>query len=328
MKAPYYIGIDIGATWIKAGVVSRDGTLLKKSQFATREVRSPSHFLSISKDTVTELLKDNDVRRDDLGGIGVGAPGWVEHLKGVVRELTNIPGWHDVPLVAQFDELFGLKSYVDNDANVMAVGEMVYGAGRGRKHFICLTLGTGVGGAVVVNGEVYRGNNGLAGEIGHMTIDLNGPVCACGARGCLERYVGNRYIVENALRRLKEVSPRQSLIMELAGGEPQRITPKMLSEAAAKGDEVAKEVWTETGYTLGAALAVLVNLLNPECFIIGGGVAKAGAVLFDPMRRALAELAMNRLGETTPVLAAQLEEEAGIIGAATFAMNCRERTPS
>jgi glucokinase len=326
MKPPCYIGIDIGATWIKAGIVSREGKLLKKSQFAASQLRSPSHFLSMSKDTIAQLLAENDFRKEHLGGIGVGAPGWVDHPKGIVRELTNIPGWHDIPLVAQLEQLSGLKSFVDNDANVMAVGEMVYGAGRGRKNFVCLTLGTGVGGAIVVNGEVYRGNDGLAGEIGHMTLDLNGPLCACGARGCLERYVGNRYIVENALRRLHGPSPRESIILDLADGKPELVTPRLLSEAAAKGDALARQVWTETGEKLGAALAVLVNLLNPECFIIGGGVAKAGAVLFDPMRTTLGKLAMNRIGESTPILEAQLREEAGIIGAATFAMNCLEKT--
>ncbi len=206
----------------------------------------------------------------------------------------------------------------------MAVGELVHGAGRGRQNIICLTLGTGVGGAIIINGEVYRGADGLAGEIGHMTLDMDGPECVCGGRGCLEDYVGNRIIVANALKRIEERSDDsgESILLEMADNQLERITPRLLAEAAAKGDKIAIEVWRETGLRLGAALAVLVNVLNPECFIIGGGVAGAGEVLFDQMRSTLASLAMNRLGETTPILKAQLGEDAGIIGAATFAMGC------
>ncbi len=322
VKPLYYIGIDIGATWIKAGIVTSGGKLVSKEEFETKHLTGPAHFVSVSKDTMGRLLDTNGIEKAAVGGIGVGAPGWVNYSKGLVRELTNMPGWHDVPLVELLEEATGLKSVVDNDANVMAIGELAYGAGRGHKNFVCLTLGTGVGGAVVIDGEVYRGTDGLAGEIGHMVLDLNGRPCACGAKGCLERYVGNRFIVANALERLERHTQAhgESALLNLAGGQTENITPKLLAEAAAQGDELALDVWRETGHYLGVALAVLVNLLNPECFIVGGGVAEAGPVLFDPMRETMESLAMNRLGKATPIFEAQMREDAGLVGAATFAM--------
>ncbi len=259
--------------------------------------------------------------------MGIGAPGWVDHERGIVRELTNVAQWNDFPLAERMEKAVGLKTFVDNDANVTAVAELVHGAGRGRKNFICLTLGTGVGGGIVVNGEIYRGAHGLAGEVGHMTLDLDGPKCACGAAGCLESYVGHRSIVAHALKLAEDDSGKYqaSFIRKVAADNPESITAKLLAQEAEKGDELAVEVWREAGRRLGTALAGLVNLLNPECFIVGGGLARAGAVLFDPMRGAMEALAMNRLGCETPIIEAELGEEAGLIGAATFAMLCSEK---
>lgn len=325
MSSPYYLGIDIGATLIKVGIVTSDGKLVAKEEFETRKLTSPEHFLSMSKEVTDRLLKAKRIEKKSVGGIGVGAPGWVNYSKGIVHELTNIPGWHSVALAAELERETGLKSFVDNDANVMAIGETLFGAGRKYKHLVCLTLGTGVGGAIIIDGKLYRGAGGLAGEVGHVVLDLNGRPCACGATGCLERYVGIKFIVANALKRLEDrPKGKKSLLLRLADNKPENITPELLSKAAENGDEIAIAVWRDTGHFLGIALAVLVNLLNPECFIIGGGVARAGTVLFQPMRETMEALAMNRVGESTPILQAQLGKDAGIIGAATFAMTCVE----
>ena len=186
-------------------------------------------------------------------------------------------------------------------------------------------VGTGVGGAIVIDGDLYRGMSGLAGEIGHMTIDMNGRDCACGAKGCLERYVGNRFIVENAVSRLSKRGKEQSVTLDLVQNKLELLTPKVLSEAAYMGDRIALDVWRETGKYIGVILATLVNVLNPECFIIGGGVANAGKVLFEPMRQTMEALAMNEVGKSTPIFQAGLKQDAGIIGAATFAMKYLEK---
>lgn len=324
MGSPYCIGIDIGATSVKAGIVARDGRLVEKVEIKTKEIKGPPHFVSLCDNLIGRMLENQSIDKHSIGGIGVGAPGWVDHFNGIVKELTNIPDWKDVPLANGLEQKTGLKSFVDNDANVMAVAELLYGAGRGHKNFICLTLGTGVGGAIVIDGRIYRGAHGLAGEIGHMTLDLEGPVCACGAKGCLENYVGNRFIVANAIKRLKEnsESAQDSILKNIVENNIENLTPKILAKAANEGDLIAIEVWHDVGHYLGTALAVLVNLLNPECFIIGGGVARAGAILFDEMRNTMESLAMNQLGRDTLILEAQLAEDAGVIGAATVAMQC------
>jgi glucokinase len=323
----HFIGIDIGATLIKMGVVTREGALVSRDEARTDEINGPSHFVKIAGETFERLLVEAGVEKRAIGAVGIGAPGWVDHQRGIVHELTNIPDWRDFPLARKIEETLGLSVFVDNDANVMAVGEMLYGAGRGYKNFICLTLGTGVGGAIIIDGAIHRGANGLAGEVGHMSIDTQGRQCACGALGCLENYVGNRSIVARALELMGE-SPTGgsgSIIYEMAGGDPANITTKTIADAAAKGDAVALEVWRETGRRLGSAMAGLINLLDPECFVVGGGVAKAGPVLFDRMKEAMASLAMNKLGRSTPILEAELGEHAGLIGAATFAMLSSER---
>ena len=306
------------------GVVTRDGEIIFKDRIETAGIIGPSQFVKTAKDTVERLIAGCSLEKQSIGAIGFGAPGWVDYQKGIVRELTNIPDWEDFPLAREIENAVGLKSFGDNDANVMAVGEMVHGAGRGHRNFVCLTLGTGVGGAIVIDGAVYRGAHGLAGEIGHMTLDLEGPTCACGGAGCLETYVGNRFITARAIELAwgQPVDDARSILIEMAGNCPENVTAKMLAEAAAEGDAVAHEVWREAGRRLGASLAGIINLLNPECFIIGGGVANAGDLLFDPIRDAMESLAMNELGYCTPLVKAELGEEAGLIGAATFAMTC------
>ena len=322
-----YIGIDIGATLIKMGVVTREGKLVLRDEIGTREIAGPSHFVKVAGQAVERLLIGAGIERRSICAIGFGAPGWVDHRRGIVHELTNMPDWKDFSLTREIEEALGLSAFVENDANVMAVGEMVHGAGRGRRNFICLTLGTGVGGAIVIDGAIYRGADGLAGEVGHMSIDIDGRGCACGARGCLENYVGNRSIVARALELMERSrnGGSGSVLYEMAGGDLASVTTKTIAEAAAKGDKVALEVWEETGRRLGSAMAGMINLLNPECFVVGGGVAGAGAVLFDRMKETMASLAMNKLGHSTPILEAELGEDAGLIGAATFAMLCSER---
>ncbi|UCD57795.1 MAG: ROK family protein [Candidatus Hydrogenedentota bacterium] len=332
MRPSYYIGIDIGGLSLKTGIVTRRGELVLKEEYDAEKITSPSHLFLLLHDTITRLLGATAIQKQSLGGIGVGAPGWVNHDEGSVHELMNVatPAWQDVPLKEEFEREWDLKTFVDNDGNVMAVGELVYGAGRGHKNFVCITLGTAVGGAFVIDGEIYRGTQGLAAEIGHMTLDWNGLKCVCGAKGCLGRYVGSRLIVADACKRLKDSGGRntEGVLEQMVSSGSTPLSPKLLAEAAEKGDKIAIEIWRETGFRLGVALAGLVNLLNPECFIIGGGLAKAGSILFDQMRDTMGSLAMNQLGKTTPVVEAQLGEDAGIIGAATLAMRCIEKTYS
>jgi len=322
LQATHFLGIDIGATLIKMGIVTREGRLVHKARIETEKMAGPSHFVEMAKEATSKLMADASLDGQAIGAIGIGAPGWVEHDKGIVRDLTNIPDWRDFPLAREMEPATGLKCFVDNDTNVMAVGELIHGAGRGYRNLVCITLGTGVGGAIVIDGAIYRGAHGSAGELGHVTLDFNGPQCACGGVGCLESYVGNRFIVGRALEQIERDPDkgRGSVLLGMAGGRPENITTRLLAEAAEKGDEIALDIWAQTARFLGIALAGLANVFDPECFIIGGGVAKAGPVLFDRMKETMEALAMNEFGYSTPLIKAELGEDAGIIGAATFAM--------
>ncbi|MBU4376231.1 MAG: ROK family protein, partial [Candidatus Omnitrophica bacterium] len=204
--------------------------------------------------------------------------------------------------------------FVDNDVKVMALAEMKYGAGKGYKDAVCLTLGTGVGGAVIINGSLYRGASLVAGEIGHVPLNENGPACNCGSFGCLEAYVGREYFLNNVRKKL-ERSP-DSLAMKMAEGNLFSVTPELLQKAALKGDSIAKAAWREMGTHIGNALAGTVNLLNPEIIIIGGGIAGAGKILFDSIRSAVDKKSMKIQAKAVRIVKAKLGNDAGVIGAA------------
>lgn len=294
----FAIGIDFGGTQIKIGFVDGRGRILAKKAISTPIHVSPSEFVKTVGNEIDELLRRSFKHRDCVG-IGVGAPGLVSSQRGIVRYLVNVKGWRNVPIARSLEKRTHLRVKVDNDVNVMTLGEFVYGAGKGCKNLVCLTLGTGVGGGIIVDGSLYRGATDAAGEIGHVIIEPNGRSCACGGRGCLEAYVGNRRIVE--LGKGKFSSPRQ------------------ISEAAGAGDRTALFIWEQVGTQLGIALASVVNLLNPEKIVIGGGIANAGELLLGVVRRTVKKRAMKGPADSVRIVKAALGENAGIAGAAVLA---------
>jgi glucokinase len=231
--------------------------------------------------------------------------------------LTNIEGWVGVPLVRLLEERFRIPARVDNDANAMAIGEMRFGIGKGYRHAVFVTLGTGVGGALLLDGRLYRGAHSMAGEIGHLSIDWQGPASPQG-RGTLERYVGNRQIVERALRRIGEgIAPG---LARRAGGDTACVTPRWLAAAAAEGDPAALGLFDEVADCLATAFASLAYTLQPEVFLVGGGVAQSGEILFEPLRRHLRERLSPCFAERVEIRPAQLGAEAGVIGAAALVL--------
>ncbi len=304
------VGIDLGGTFIKAGLTARDGNIIKKESFPTLAEKG-------SRDVVLKQLeKAIDFALDGTGGkvkgIGIGTPGVVDD-RGYVFDSPNLPGWENLPLKDIFAEKYSLPVVVENDVNTIAWGEYLYGAGRGSNTMICVTLGTGVGGGVVSNGKLLRGMKYSAVEIGHMTIDHRGPQCKCGNFGCIERFVGKDYIVERAIRAIRD--GRDTLIKTLAGGMMENITPRMIKEAYALGDQVAGEILLDVGLCLGALFTSLVNLLNPEIIVIGGGVSQGADLVFETIRKTISERAMKKLAENVRVLPAGLGNEAGIVAA-------------
>ena len=306
-----FVGVDLGGTFIKSALVTGEGRILKKYSLATQAIDGVDAVLDKMREAIREVISEEAV------GIGIGAPGLVDPGTGDVYDLTNFPGWRHVALASILKESFGLPVFVDNDGNVMALGECLWGAGRGANSLLGITLGTGVGGGLVLSQQPYQPKGVSAVEIGHIVVVHNGLACACGGRGCLERLVGNQFIVERFLQRVDQ--GRDTQVLDQVGGNRQEITPKLLSQAADEGDKLSQEIWQETGEYLGSALVTVINLLAPEVIAIGGGVAKAGEKLFDPIRRWVQSYAMSALSERVSIVPAVLGNDAGVIGAASLA---------
>lgn len=310
----YYIGIDIGATNIKIGLLDTDFKIFKKKKLSTAEFQNKEAVIEALVKTVFLFQKEAKCK---IKAMGIGAPGLIDPEKGIIHYLVNISGWKDVPLRKILERRLKMPVFVDNDVNVMALAELYRGRAKGKKNVVCLTLGTGVGGGLILEGRLYRGSTFSAGEIGHIPLNENGPGCNCGGKACLERYVGNRYIIEEVLEKLKK-APLPTIIPDLVKDDLSKVNPEILSMAVRKGDLLAKEAWQGVGRHIGNCLAGIVNLLNPEMIIIGGGIAGAGEILFDTIRKTVKERAMPVPAQAVKIVPAKLKEDAGLIGAAVL----------
>ena len=282
-KIKYAIGIDLGATAIKIGVVSQSGEILKQVTVDTNAEKGPKKVIYNIKMGIYTLLTGT---KFNYKGIGIGCPGIVDPDKGTVENPPNIPGWEKINLGRIISKEFSKNVFLDNDANAAAIGELVFGSGRQINSFIMVTLGTGVGGGIVIDRKVYHGEYGAAGEIGHITIDYKGAKCNCGSIGCIEAYAGNRYLIERVKNDL--ANHPDSLLIKLSGNNGNSITPKMIKIAADKGDEFCKSIIVDLGTKLGAAFASISNILDISTFIIGGGVAGFGKPLFNSTKKSQA----------------------------------------
>ncbi|MCM8784736.1 MAG: ROK family protein [Candidatus Omnitrophica bacterium] len=301
------VGIDLGGTYIKAGLVDENGKIIKKQQFPTLAEKNDREIV------LTQIEKSIEFAfEDNIEGIGVGTPGVVDD-EGIVYEAPNLPCWDKINLKKIFEEKFKKKVVVENDVNTIAWGEYLFGAGKGSKTMICITLGTGLGGGIVKDGKLLRGGKYSAVEIGHIPIDYKGPKCKCGNIGCIERFVGRDYIVERAIKGIRE--GKKTKIYELVNGDLDKITPKTISDAYNLGDEFAESIWIDVGICLGAMFSGLVNLLNPDTIIIGGGISQAGKILFDTIEKTIKERAMKILSRDLKVVPAGLGIDAGIVSA-------------
>ncbi len=313
------VGIDFGGTGVKLGLVAENGAILDCHEFPTASAAGRQAWLDQVRLGLDRFCRGG--RRPV--GIGVGVPGFTDFQKGYIYNLTNVPGWKSVYLARLMRKRFGLPAFVENDVNAMAVGECVYGAGRGHRQAVFATLGTGVGGGVVIDGKLYRGAYSMAGEIGHICIRMDGHKTPEG-RGGLETYVGNRRIVQCAVRALK--GGRRSLIRSLVGGDLAAITPRVIARAAARQDPLALEIFDFVAACLAAAFASITYLLQPEVIIVGGGVARSGRVLFDPLRRHLRERLSPYFADRIKVLPARLGDRAGMVGCATLVFQAGRKT--
>jgi glucokinase len=310
-----YIGIDIGGTAAKIGLVGGDGRLLAATRVTTDTGVAPERFLEKILSAGWDLLERCGRARGDLMGIGVGCAGLVSVREKLVVTAPNLNGWENVPIGEWLAASAGVDVYIDNDANAFAYGEFRLGAASGWSYGVYLTLGTGVGGGVILDGKIYRGFNGFGAELGHIVLDPAGPVCECGNRGCFESFVRSRSIVERA-ENLYDASGRIADLERLAGGDRSAITPELLAAAASAGDETALQAFRDTGRWVGIAVGGLINVFNPQVVVIGGGVAQVGEPLLEPARHWAGRFSFSASFNSARIVPAALGETAGLVGAA------------
>jgi glucokinase len=279
---PYVLGIDIGGTNTVFGIVDARGVVIASSSIKTGKHSVFDDYIDELHTEVTRLLEQNDAV-DKIGGIGIGAPNG-NYYTGEIVDQVNLPWPAPIPLAAKVREKFGVPVAVTNDANAAAIGEMTYGVARGMKDFIMITLGTGVGSGIVVNGQVIYGVDGCAGELGHVIVKRNnGRACACGRSGCLETYCSATGVARSA-REFLEIRKEPSLLRNIP---TEQITSKDVYDAAMAGDQLAKDIFEYTGTILGEALADFTAFSSPQAFVLFGGLAKSGELLLRPMRAAM-----------------------------------------
>lgn len=309
-----YAGIDLGGTKMLAVIVDENGGILASEEQPTLAEEGAERVMARMADMVRRLVAESGRR---VQALGVATAGTLDPEDGTVRFAGNL-GWTDVPLGRTLARELGMKVTVENDANAAAYGEWKAGAGRGTRHCVFVTVSTGVGGGIISDGRLIRGLTASAGEIGHITIDWNGPVCGCGNVGCLELYASGTAIGKAGAAAAAADPAAGSAMLEQAGGDASRITSREVAAAAAAGDALATQVLREAGRALGVGLASIIHMTNPELIILGGGASKIGAPLLGPMEDAMRRYAIPSVGNKVRIVPPELGVPAGAIGAALF----------
>lgn len=310
------IGVDVGGTKVAAGVVDEDGRII-----ATTRRDTPADDTARTYDAIAAAVHELS-RGYAVEAVGLGAAGFVDERRSTVLFAPNL-AWRREPLRAVLEQRLGLPVVVENDANAAAWAEVRFGAGRGEQHVVALTVGTGIGGGIVLSGQLLRGRFGVAAEIGHLTVVPDGRACGCGLRGCWEQYASGRALLAKAQELVCGSPAPPGELVRLAGGRPERITGELVTLAARAGDPTALRSFEEIGWWLGCGMAQLAAVLDPGLFVLGGGVSEAGELLRVPAARAFEEfLTARKHRPAAEVRTAELGQEAGLVGAADLA-RCR-----
>lgn len=318
----YVIGVDIGGTKIATGLITKDGKLKKKVILPTLSSKGMKASLGQVYRSVEELMELSKVKMKDVAGIGVCAPGPLDPVKGIVHNPPNLKGWKEVPLAELLRRKFRKKVKLENDANAAGMAEAIWGAAKGFKNVFYVTVSTGIGTAIIIDGNIYHGKNGMAGEGGHCTINYDGKdeVCGCGNVGCIERLASGPGTVKGLVKKLKKNPALKTSITDLADGEPESITMVMIGEAAREGDKVALDTIKEQSRRLGIWLGSMISLLDPEVIVIGGGVSALGSLMLKDIKQTIPPHSINIFAKKTPVRLAKLKRDVGIFGAASVLM--------
>jgi glucokinase len=318
-----YIGCDLGGTNLRAAIVDVDasrGAVLHQMSIPTLAREGHEAVMRRMADLFLQIIQSSGMEKDDIGGIGIGVPGVLDLEKGEVLFLPNLPGtWPHVPLRETIERLTGLPTALLNDVRSITYGEWCFGAGRGVDTVAVFAIGTGIGGGLVINGQLHLGIGGTAGELGHTIIDFNGPRCGCGSDGCLEAYASGPAIAAMGMKAVAQGLTTR--ISELCEYDLNRITPGLIAQAAREGDETAMDIYERAGFYLGIAAANVCVAIGPRRVIIGGGVSQAGDLLLNPIRRTLRERVSVMPIEQVEVVQSQLGNNAGVIGVACWVAN-------
>jgi len=319
-----YIGCDLGGTNIKVGVVDiQAGEVIHSRSIPTESQSGHQSVLSRIAGLADSLIEESGIPRSDIAGMGVSLPGMLDLAQGKTIFLTNFPGhWRDVPVADYLHDQLDLPVSILNDARAITYGEYHFGAGKGVDRLACYTIGTGIGGGLIIDGELLLGFDGSAGELGHQTLDIHGPRCGCGNKGCLETFASGP-----AIASMGEKAVRQGLttnIGEFVDYDLNKISPKILARAAESGDKIAQEIWDQAGHYLGTGIANVLVTVGPQLVILAGGVAQAGTLLLDPVRQAIQDRVYLMPKEKVEITLGKLGRDAGILGMAMWAAKQQE----
>ena len=313
IRMAYNIGIDLGGTNIAVGVVDEQGNILSQTSTPTLATRPFAELVKDMARCITEVLTQANLEEKDIESVGIGIPGVADQKLGKVIFCTNL-GWHDIPLREELQKYFNKPVYIDNDATVAGLAESYAGISKGCQSSVFLTLGTGVGAGIIINGKPWSGAHGVGSELGHMTLVVDGVPCTCGNDGCVERYCSATAIIRMA--RQACLGYPESLIMKLAGNDPDKIDARIVIDAAKAGDNTAVQVFNRFSKYLAITVNNITAFLDPEMIVLGGGVSKAGQFLLDNVRAQLPRYLMYKNLPSPKLELARLGNEAGIIGAA------------
>jgi glucokinase len=314
-----YIGCDLGGTNLRAAIVDvENGSVIHQMSIPTLARDGHEVLMKRMAGLFLQIVEWAGMKKEDIGGIGIGVPGVLDLEKGETLFLPNLPGtWPHVPLADTITKLTGLPTILLNDVRAITNGEWCFGAGRGVDTVAVFAIGTGIGGGLVINGQLHLGIGGTGGELGHTTIDYSGPTCGCGNKGCLEAFASGPAIAAMGMKAVTQGLTTR--IGEMCEYDLNRITPELIARAAEAGDQIAREIYERAGFYLGIAAANVCVALGPRRIIIGGGVAQVGELLLDPIRRTLRERVMVIPIEQVDVVPSQLGDNAGVIGVARWA---------
>ena len=315
MTKDKYIGIDLGGTKILTAVADDNGEIIARVKLATETELGQERIKKNIFKSIYKVLEKTDIKIEKIKSIGIGSPGPLNVEKGIIYESANLP-IKNMEIVELIEEETGVNTYLQNDANTAALGEKVFGAGKEADDLLYITISTGVGGGIIINGKIYYGHTGNAGEIGHMTVDPTGPQCGCGNYGCLESFSSGTAIKNMAKNAVE--NDESTLIKKLA--KDQKLSAKLVAKAAAKGDQKALDIFAKAGYYLGIGIANLVNIFNPEMIILGGGVLKAKEYFLDRAKEEFKKRALKAPADIVKIKEAVLEDEIGVKGAIALAM--------